>query len=185
MRDCPNLEMRERLPDLLHGVLHADEAAAVRAHVAECAECRAELEMLESVRGALVAPGVGVGVDTARIVGKLPTYQRPSAWARATRSPPLRAAAAVVLLVGGYAVVRNRGTDAPAIDSAVAVAPATSEISVGASFQDLTDSDLRAVLDEMTKLQAVTPTSTDDDVPAVIERGGGGGSGGGSSGGEG
>jgi hypothetical protein len=178
MRDCPNVEMRERLPDLLHGVLRAEQAAAVRAHVSECADCRAELAMLESVRGALAAPRV----DTARIVPKLPTYQRPSLWVRATRSPQLRAAAAVVLLVGGFAFLRLANPSDPRPDSAIAMAPAENEISVGASFQDLTDSDLRAVLDEMTKLQAVTPTSTDDDVPAVIERGG---SGGGSSGGEG
>ena len=182
MGDCPNVEMRERLPDLLHGVLRAEDAVAVRAHVAQCEDCRAELEMLESVRGALVAPRV----DTARIVAKLPTYQRGSLWTRVTRSPQLRAAAAVVVLIGGYAVVRNRGTDAPVVDSVVAVAPAGNEISVAASLQDLSDSDLRAMLDEMTKLKAVTPTSIDDDVPAVIERGGGsGGGGGGSSGGEG
>jgi hypothetical protein len=177
MRDCPNVEMRERLPELMHGALRAAVATEVRAHVAQCAECRAELALLERVRTAFVAPTI----DTSRIVAKLPAYRRPSLFTRATRSAQLRAAAAIVVLAGAFAVSRNVGDDRTAPpDTAVAVTPAAAagrEIAIGDTFQDLTDSDLMAVLEEIAQLDAVT-LDADDDVPAVIERNGRGGGGG-------
>ena len=160
MRDCPNVEMRERLPELMHGVLRADLAAEVRAHVAQCDDCRAELELLESVRSLLTTPASPI--DTSRIVAKLPRYRRPSLWARATRSPQLRAAAAVVVMVGGFAVVRMANPGDPMPDSSVATTGAA-ELAIGDTFQDLTDADLSAMLEEIAKLQAVTPGVIDED----------------------
>jgi len=170
--------MRERLPELMHGVLRADVAAEVRAHVAQCADCRAELEMLERVRTVLTPPRV----DTARITASLPRYRKASSpWARALRSTELRAAAAILLMVGGYFAVRDTTADVAAPDTTVAVATTTSgvpELAIGDTFQDLTDADLSAMLDEIAKLEPVTPDATDDDVPSLSERparGGGGG----------
>lgn len=174
MRDCPNVEMRERLPELIAGVLRADVAADVRAHVAQCADCRAELDMIERVRTVLAAPAV----DTSRIVAKLPRYQRAPVWARATRSPQLRAAAAVILVVGGFFAVQQQRADvAPDTTVAVASAGGAAELAIGDTFQDLTDSDLVAMLDEIARLEPVTPDATDDDVtstPAAPRTGGGG-----------
>ena len=174
MRDCPNVEMRERLPELMHGVLRADVAADVRAHVAQCADCRAELELLEQIRTVLTPPRV----DTARVTASLPRYRKQSVWTRAARSPQFRAAAAVVLLVGGFAVVRRSRISDPVPDTTVAVATAASELSIGDTFQDLTDADLTAMLDEIAKLEPVTPDAANDEVPSLTERparsGGGG-----------
>ena len=39
MSDCPNVEMRERLPEYLHGTLAASDRAALEAHLATCSEC--------------------------------------------------------------------------------------------------------------------------------------------------
>ncbi|HEY0994865.1 MAG TPA: zf-HC2 domain-containing protein, partial [Gemmatimonadaceae bacterium] len=65
MRDCVNGEVRDRLPDLLHGQLPMADRAAVLAHVSACAECTAELALLRELRGAMaVAPAV----DVSRIV---------------------------------------------------------------------------------------------------------------------
>ena len=36
MNDCPNAEIRDRLPDLLHDRLDPSARAAVTAHVATC-----------------------------------------------------------------------------------------------------------------------------------------------------
>jgi hypothetical protein len=190
MRDCSNVEMRERLPELMHGVLRADVAADVRAHVAQCADCRAELELLERVRTVLAAPRV----DTSHIVAHLPRYQRPSLWTRAARSPQLRAAAAVILVVGGWLAIGDGRDTAVVPDTTVAVAttpksastPASSattaargaaELAIGDTFQDLTDSDLAAMLDEIAKLEAVTPDATDDELPSVTLPGARSGSG--------
>ena len=177
MRDCPNVEMRERLPELMHGVLRADIAAEVRAHVAQCQDCRAELAMLERVRTALATPTTPV--DTTRIVAKLPRYQRPSVWTRAVRSPQLRAAAAVLLMVGSYVVVRQTRDGVTPPDTTVAVAAAgAAELSIGDTFQDLSDADLSAMLDEIAKLEPVTPDAPNDDVPSLTERPARNGSGG-------
>jgi len=46
MTDCPNVEMRDRLPDLLHERLDPSTRAAVLAHVADCQDCDAELTLL-------------------------------------------------------------------------------------------------------------------------------------------
>jgi hypothetical protein len=55
MNDCPNAEIRDRLPDLLHDRLDVSTRAAVMAHVDDCVDCRAELELLKGVRGVMVA----------------------------------------------------------------------------------------------------------------------------------
>lgn len=64
MNDCPRGDMRDRLPDLLNERLDAATRAEVARHVASCAECAAELELLRSMRSAL-APAPRV--DVARI----------------------------------------------------------------------------------------------------------------------
>lgn len=55
MTECMNEDFRDLLPLLAHGSLPAGEAARVRAHVAACAECTAELSSLESIRQVLSA----------------------------------------------------------------------------------------------------------------------------------
>jgi anti-sigma factor RsiW len=101
MNDCSNAEMRDRLPDLMHGRLEVRVRAAVAAHLADCADCREELALLRGVHGVLImrAPAV----DVSRIVAALP---KPSS--RPTRVAPTRSrwmdwrvAAAVTLLAAG------------------------------------------------------------------------------------
>jgi hypothetical protein len=159
MRDCSSGEVRDRLPELMHNRLSGETLVVVRAHVADCADCRAELALLEQLRSAVAPPRL----DSARIVASLPRYRAVPAWRRALHSAQLRAAAAVVLLVGGYAVVKRSG-DAPAgsAPAAQAQAAGTNELAIGDSFTDLTDSDLAAMVEEIGKLEAVTPEPTDE-----------------------
>jgi anti-sigma factor RsiW len=99
MSDCSNIEIREALPELLHGRLDAAQAAKVRAHIASCAECASELELLERVQRIYsVAPAV----NTAAIVRALP---RPRT-RRTFSLGVLRAAAAIVVLLAGALVIR-------------------------------------------------------------------------------
>ncbi len=99
MSDCPNVEMREALPELLHGRLDAAHAARVREHVAVCAECAAELELLERVqRMYATAPAI----DTAAIVRALPA----SRVRRASTIGLLKVAAAIAVVLGGTLVLR-------------------------------------------------------------------------------
>ena len=174
MRDCSNGEVRDRLPELMHNRLAGEALVVVRAHVADCADCRAELALLEQLRTAVVAPRP----DTGRIVAMLPKYRALPVWRRAMQSAQLRAAAAVVLLVGGYAVV-TRGGEAPvpATPAAVTQPAGTSELAIGDSFHDLTDSDLAAMVEEIGQLEAVTAEPADEPLlplgDAAISGGGG------------
>lgn len=175
MRDCSNGEVRDRLPELMHNRLDGELLRVVRSHVDGCADCRAELALLVQLRSASAAPRV----DTSRIVAALPRYRAVPAWRRAMGggSAQLRAAAAaVVLLIGGYSLL---GRDRPErAEPAGQVQTATAnELAVGDSFTDLSDSDLAAVIDEIAKLEAVTPETTEEPVLPIGDAGAGSGGG--------
>jgi len=120
MNDCPNAEIRDQLPDLLHDRLDVSVRASVMAHVDTCADCRAELELLRGIHGMLVSRTPRV--DVSYVVQALP--------ARAARRRPAwsdwRIAAAVtVLAVGGgsFAVLRQNSSPGP-LDTMFAAPPA-------------------------------------------------------------
>ena len=126
MNDCPNAEIRDQLPDLLHDRLDVSMRAAVMAHVDACVDCRAELDLLRSVHGMLMARTPRVDINY--VVNALP---KPMA---ATRAQPARlaprrrvwsdwriAAAVTVLAVGGgsFALLRQ-GVNPPTADTMLA-----------------------------------------------------------------
>lgn len=74
MTDCPNVEMRELLPELLHDALPVAERGRLEAHLAGCALCTAELALLREARQAMARVRVPA-IDTARIVAALPRAQ--------------------------------------------------------------------------------------------------------------
>jgi anti-sigma factor RsiW len=110
----PHAAVQRLLPWYLTGRLETAEHDAVETHLAQCAECRAELETERQWQ--LLQPGRGAQVDVedgwarlrARLGGELaprpaaapPARRRawlPPAW-RAVRRPPVRAWAAPALL---------------------------------------------------------------------------------------
>lgn len=119
MSDCTNGELRDLLPELMHGTLDAESRRAVEAHVASCAECAEELALLRSLRSALEpAPRV----DVQRIAAAVNARTTNAPTRDATRAPwRIAIAAAALLAVGavGYAVSTRR--QAP---PTVAVVPA-------------------------------------------------------------
>jgi Putative zinc-finger len=54
MNDCPNADFRDQLPDLLHERLDATSRARVVAHVDGCAACRDELALLRRMNDTLL-----------------------------------------------------------------------------------------------------------------------------------
>lgn len=104
MNDCPNAEIRDRLPDLLHERLDARTRAAALAHVDGCADCRAELKLLREALAVLAdAPRVNVGA----IVRALPSsasVRRAPAPARSRRFDWRVAASIAALIVGGASI---------------------------------------------------------------------------------
>ncbi len=128
MTDCENAEIRDLLPDLAAEALGSAERLRVQRHVDGCAECRAELALLRSVRA--LRPRA-VSIDVAKIVAHLPrpmtasaadpdpTIISLSARREAARVPTVaagrrarsvwRMAAAIgVIIAGGWSVVMVR-----------------------------------------------------------------------------
>jgi anti-sigma factor RsiW len=188
MSDCTNIEVRELLPDYLHGRLDGAERDRVEAHLASCAECSGELALLRSVRQAYAhAPAL----DTAGIARALP---RPRLVAR--RSPLgrpmlLRIAAVVsfialggislatvrsVLDGGGVALdtlgIVDRGADTGAGRNDSAGSRAAPAISFGGGVSDLATEDLAALLAALESLEAVPSLEPDDLELGAAGRGG-------------
>ena len=117
MNDCPNADVRDLLPDLVHGRLDAETRAMVEAHIAGCADCQAERALLRDLRASLRrAPQL----DLAAIAAAVPAYRAPvrRSWVG------WRAAAAITILVaGGSSVALLQRNVAPLVDT-VSVAPA-------------------------------------------------------------
>lgn len=126
MNDCPNAEIRDLLPDLLHDQLDAALRAAVESHVAGCASCRDELTLLRSLH--LTLRSERARVDVAAIVAALPTppSARPDPKvvpiaSRRRRLTDWRVAAAATLLIAGSASVAVLRERALPTDTVVAV----------------------------------------------------------------
>lgn len=162
MSDCESAEIRDLLPDYVHGTLSAEALRRVEAHIAECGLCSEEWALLRRLGGALSAmPPVNV----AAIVAALPPSpaMRPrlvsseSAPVRSIRRAPfaqpwLRVAAGIVLLAGaGSLVIARSNRHAGA-----------TELSTGVA-SGLTDAELRGLLDEIDHLQAM-PAETSEDI---------------------
>ena len=184
MTDCPNAEMRDRLPDLLHERLEESVRVLVPAHVGDCADCHAELALLREMRGSL-SSGI-VAIDTAAVARAVvsrtiltPRAGRHSRWA------DWRIAAAIAVFAVGSAslatflTMRSLGhrvtTAVPPVataqsahvaDSSAHVAQhrspnseeAGAELAAAADVSDLSDSDLRTLLGDLDSIQAVPPT---------------------------
>ena len=117
MRDCDNVEIRDRLPDLLHEGLDASTRRGVLAHVADCADCAAELELLGGVRRVAIAATPAVDVERILAVIGLPVHGAREAPARGSRpiwGRRVGAVASLALAAGLGAIVLLRENIVPA-----------------------------------------------------------------------
>ncbi len=182
MTDCSNVEMRERLPELLHDALSGAERAEVEAHLASCSDCAKEFALLQAARRTLSAVRVPV-LDTAAIAAALPRPRvAPAARPIARRASTLfRLAAAISFIsIGGISVAVARsymGQGAPtSIDSLLTGSGATGQgipaiaanvddpssassansrvLRVHPSISALDDADLESLLGELDTLEA-------------------------------
>lgn len=173
MSDCIDAEIRDLLPEYAHGTLSADALRRVEAHIANCGLCAEEWALLRRLGVALSATPV---VNVASIVAALPPSpaMRPRRVAdtpaavreRAPRRPLfaqpwLRLAAGIVLVAGiGSLAVSRSSTTALVPAPVVTVAP-DSELSTSVAT-DLTEAELRGLLDEIDQLQAVPAEESED-----------------------
>lgn len=152
MGDCPRVDIRDALPDLVHDQLEPAVRARVEQHLLQCAECAAEVELLRALRSKLfVRPQVDVDRvaaavraaataaredDTVSISTARQRRPMPERVARPVRRPAAhgwRIAAGIGLVaagVGGYALSRGgapslqRATESAAVSVASAPSPA-------------------------------------------------------------
>ena len=119
MNDCPNADIRDQLPDLLHERLDVSMRAAVMAHVDACVDCRAELELLRSVHEMLVSRTPRVDINY--VVNALPKRGaqpvRVAARHRAWSDWRIAAAVTVLAVGGGSFALLRRGTTPASADS--------------------------------------------------------------------
>lgn len=190
MTDCPNVEVRELLPELLHEGLDAAARQRVERHVATCGDCAAELALLHDARTALRA-SYRPRVDTAAIVAALPRPGGRASLLRGAGSARPRvawriAAAVAAIALGGlsFTVARSpfgASSGAPAVasggdsgeaaavsavfgETALAVAtpaPRPVGLTAGDGLGDLGDRQLETLLGELDRLEAAPAVEPD------------------------
>jgi predicted anti-sigma-YlaC factor YlaD len=138
--DCVNAEVRDALPDLLHGRLGELDTATIKAHVESCAACRAELDLMrEAIATAPITPPVDAGKIAAAIapyaaVNTIPAPVKRTGWFG--NAPTLRiAVAAAFVAVSGWLLsgrignervpVKQTATTAPAVTADVGESPSS------------------------------------------------------------
>jgi predicted anti-sigma-YlaC factor YlaD len=174
--DCVNEEIRDALPDMLHGRLSEVNAATMTAHVESCADCRAELALLREVRASAPIPPA---IDSARIAAAIRPYGRVTTEAlpSARRSVLARAGGwrltlvAALVAIGAWATTDSglarfngsgRGSDNP-----VAQVEARSLSLVG-GVQDLTDADIEELLADIDGVEAI-PSAEPGPITLALE----------------
>lgn len=156
LRGSPHERAQQLLPWYVNGTLEADEAAMVEAHLAECAECRADLAAEQALAREVAALPLDVEhawstlsdrIDAAgpprRLAEPVPFLRRKVAMGWALGGP-LAAAAAVA-----FAVAVVPGTPSPVEETyrALGSAPTAAPGNALVMFRpDARDSDLRAAL---------------------------------------
>ncbi len=173
MTECGKDTLRDQLPLLARDALAAEAAARVRAHVAGCAACAAELAVLE--RAGALFTAVTPAVDTAAILRALPTPPgaRPvltvqRGGRRQARIPQyVLAAAASLVLVATLALPTIRsvfnGGPVVVVDSGIPSVPTVPvDLVGGANLSDLGVDELTALLAELDRFDgtvAVEPVA--------------------------
>lgn len=177
MTECPYPEIRDSLPDLLHGRLGEVNKATLMAHVESCAGCRAELALLGEIReSAPLAPRIDVGRIAAALPVRsvvVPESPRRPVVSRVS-SPAWKFAAAIAIAISGGLLVQDRGVvaDAPSNTRVVSPLPAGTDggnslvdpapvsegdesLSLVAGVHELTDDQIKSLLVELDAIETI------------------------------
>jgi hypothetical protein len=167
MIDCPNVEMRDRLPDLANDSLEPAARELVLVHLTECTACTAEIEILRTTR--LIMLTATPKVNVAGIVSALPRYgvtpiiAAPTAQ-RKSWTNSWRVAAAVTFLAAGIGSFELLDKDAVITpDSVAAMQDSTVGLALTGALADLSDDELGALVDDIAGIEALPSTEV---VPA-------------------
>lgn len=162
LRNSPHDEVQELLPWLVNGTLAPEEAEKLEAHLADCAECRAELEAERQLAAAVAAMPLDTESGWERMQQRLdaepsleahslsPLWRRrvPLGWAVVS---PFAAAAAVALVFVNVTPNRPVEPEYRALGSTAVTSPANLVVQfapatrVSDMQQALTSADARLV----------------------------------------
>ena len=161
MSDCPNVEIREQLPELLSGTLSAHRRAEVEAHLAGCEDCADELELLRLVREAYTEMAPAVNVNA--IVSALPRRASRPALRSWRRSHAFQIAAAVSFIaLGGISLAVARSFYTPDIEQPDTIAVIETPISFAGGLSDLGDEDVEALISALESIEALPVVEPSD-----------------------
>lgn len=158
MNDCPNAEIRDRLPDLLHERLDPNARAHVVAHVDTCGDCRAEFDLLRRANAVLAAGTPRV--DVAGIVAMLPSPLNAMRPRRTWADWRIAAAVTVIAVGGGSAVVLSHGAPSAAVAGIASTPVATAAATTMQPSVDTTIAQPRTVA-------AAVPAATPHERPST------------------
>ena len=195
MINCQNVEMRDRLPDLANDTLVVAERELLLAHLADCAACTAEIEILRTARLILVTSTPKVNV--AGIVMALPSYDSLPRAERGVSALPQygvkpmsaapslkrrswgnswRIAAAVTFLAAGIGSYELMSDDSSRVRSPDSIPATATEPSVGlgltAALTDMSDAELSALANDIENIEALPSTEIETtsglNVPPIL-----------------
>jgi anti-sigma factor RsiW len=166
MNECMEREIREMLPDVLHGTMVPGDAARIEAHLATCAACRRELEVLRAVHGAAVFTP---SIDVERVVRQIaprgiiaPVVERP---APSRRMVGWLVAASLAFVVAGGGSVFMGKVGLGEGPSTAMVQPAQG-LALASGVDELSDGGLVQLMNEMNGFDAI-PSAEPEPVFAV------------------
>jgi len=163
MNDCNDIEIREALPEFIHGTLLERERERVREHIAECDDCSAELAIIRAVRLTAAEPSV----DVARIVASVAPYRR-----RTSRMRTVYVELAAACLIGAVGistfVMHDRSTSSGASSAAIQTASIAPGLAI-VNTSDLSDDGLAELDRELDKLQALPSADPESVTPAALQ----------------
>ena len=174
MIDCPNVEMRDRLPDLANETLEPAVRELVLVHLAECRACTAEIEILRTTRLIMLTTTPKVNVQSIALA--IPQYKaaspvaapRTKSWASSWRLAATMTFLAAGL--GSYAVLKP-GSPVVSPDSGLTRADTTMGLALTGALADLSDAELSALATDIAKIEALPSTeveTTGTGVPAIL-----------------
>jgi hypothetical protein len=174
MIDCPNVAVRESLPEFLHDALDGDTVRWVEAHLAECVPCTEELELLRAVIATMPARPANVTYDVAHIVAAIPPYRRRSRMSRVFDGAHMRMAAGFLIAAVGVSAMTftYRGQDSKVSPSAPVATSAVAHTDAGLALvgvSNLTDDQLVQLTRELDQLDATPMEEPESVTPLAME----------------
>ena len=178
MTECFDPEVRDYLPDLVHGRLGEVDTATMLAHVEACESCARELALLREVKAAApVAPKIDVGA----IVSALPVVSVPAPAAPVRRNfTLLRLVVAAAVVISGALVLNTQSDVMPRLAQAperaesasrvTASAPVASEaasLSLVSGVQELTDEQIETLLTQIDDIEAIPASEPDQSLNSL------------------